>query len=95
MFKILRSKAKVFYWVIAASFVLFLGLGGMTGRGCQAPGSGSYESGVVGSVNGKPISAQDYDFTCASRRPCCASRHPAATSTPTSTPPPASGPGSR
>lgn len=63
MFKILRSKAKVFYWVIAGSFFLFLGLGGLTGRGCQAPGSGSFEAGVVGSVNGKTISAQDYDFT--------------------------------
>ncbi len=63
MFKILRSKAKVFYWVIAGSFFLFLGLGGLTGRGCQPPGSSSYEAGVVGSVNGKAISAQDYDFT--------------------------------
>ena len=63
MFKFLRSKAKVFYWVIAGSFFLFLGLGGLTGRGCQAPGSGSYEAGIVGSVNGKTITAQDYDYT--------------------------------
>ena len=61
MFKLLRSKAKIFYWVIAGSFVLFLGLGGLTSRGCQAPGSKSYEPGVIGSVNGKALSAQQYD----------------------------------
>ncbi|MBE0565030.1 MAG: peptidylprolyl isomerase [Krumholzibacteria bacterium] len=63
MFKLLRSKAKVFYWVIAGSFFLFLGLGGLTGRGCQPPGTNPYESGVVGAVNGRTIAAQDYDFT--------------------------------
>ncbi len=63
MFKLLRSKAKVFYWVIAGSFVLFLGLGGMTDRGCQAPGSGGYESGLIGSVNGRDLTIQDYEFT--------------------------------
>ena len=63
MFKLLRSKAKIFYWVIAASFVLFLGLGGLTSRGCQAPGSGPSAAGVVGKVNGRPIAAQDYDYT--------------------------------
>ncbi|MFO7610515.1 MAG: peptidylprolyl isomerase [Candidatus Krumholzibacteriia bacterium] len=63
MFKLLRSKAKVFYWVIAGSFFLFLGLGGLTGRGCQAPGSNPYETGVIGSVNGRALSSQDYDFT--------------------------------
>ena len=39
MFKFLRSQAKIFYWVIAATFILFLFLGGMTGRGCQPPGA--------------------------------------------------------
>ncbi len=62
MFKFLRSQAKVFYWVIAGSFILFLFLGGMTGRGCQAPGSNSIEPGIVGSVNGDKITAQQYDF---------------------------------
>ena len=42
MFKFLRSQAKVFYWVIAGTFILFLFLGGMTGRGCQAPGTKKY-----------------------------------------------------
>ena len=62
MFKFLRSQAKVFYWVIAATFILFLILGGLTGRGCQAPGTRNLEAGVVGSVNGTKISAQQYDY---------------------------------
>jgi peptidyl-prolyl cis-trans isomerase D len=62
MFKILRSNAKVIYWFIAASFLLFLALGGLTSRGCQAPGSGSGDVGVIGSVNGVELSAQQYDF---------------------------------
>lgn len=62
MFKFLRSQAKVFYWVIAATFILFLILGGLTGRGCQAPGTRKLEAGVVGSVNGTEISAQQYDY---------------------------------
>ncbi len=62
MFKFLRSQAKVFYWVIAGSFVLFLVLGGLTGRGCQAPGtSKKYEPGVIGKVNGTKLMAQAYD----------------------------------
>lgn len=61
MFKFLRSQAKLFYWVIAASFILFLILGGLTGRGCQAPGTGSFEPGVIGEVNGVKVSAQFYD----------------------------------
>jgi len=62
MFKFLRSQAKVFYWVIAASFLLFLGLGGMTSRGCHAPGSRTIDPGVMGSVNGVKITSQQYDF---------------------------------
>jgi len=61
MFKFLRSQAKVFYWVIAGSFLLFLALGGLTSRGCQAPGSRSLEPGVVGKVNGQKLMAMDYD----------------------------------
>ena len=63
MFKFLRSKAKIFYWVIAATFILFLFLGGLTGRGCQPPGSGKYEAGVIGSVNGTRIMSQEFEFT--------------------------------
>lgn len=62
MFKLLRSKAKIFYWIIAGSFILFLFLGGMTGRGCQAPGTSNLEPGVIGSVNGSQITGQQYDF---------------------------------
>ncbi len=61
MFKFLRSQAKVFYWVIAGSFVLFLILGGLTGRGCQAPGTKRYEPGVIGKVNGTKLMSQQYD----------------------------------
>jgi len=68
MFKFLRSQAKVFYWVIAATFILFLFLGGMTGRGCQAPGSKQYEAGVVGTVNGAKITAQQFDYSVRQQR---------------------------
>lgn len=61
MFQFMRSRAKVFYWVIAASFLLFLALGGLTGRGCTAPGGKNVEMGVVGSVNGTKITAEAYD----------------------------------
>jgi parvulin-like peptidyl-prolyl isomerase len=61
MFKFLRSQAKIFYWVIAASFILFLFLGGMTGRGCQAPGTKKFQAGVIGTVNDTDITAQQYD----------------------------------
>ncbi|MCK9995360.1 MAG: SurA N-terminal domain-containing protein [Candidatus Krumholzibacteria bacterium] len=68
MFKFLRSQAKVFYWVIAASFVLFLGLGGMTSRGCQAPGTKKVQAGVIGSVNGADITGQQYDYAVRQQR---------------------------
>jgi len=68
MFKFLRSQAKVFYWVIAATFILFLFLGGMTGRGCQAPGTKHAEAGVVGTVNGTKITAQQYDYAMRQQR---------------------------
>lgn len=61
MFKLLRSKAKVFYWVIAASFILFIFLAwGMdfTGVGGGQP---RQDTGVMGSVNGLPITAYEYD----------------------------------
>jgi len=61
MFKFLRSQAKIFYWVIAATFILFLFLGGLTGRGCQAPGVRQMEQGVIGKVNGFAVSARSYD----------------------------------
>ncbi len=59
MFKLLRSKAKIFYWVIAASFILFIFLAwGMdfTGRGRP-----QQDDGVVGYVAGVPITSYEYD----------------------------------
>jgi len=68
MFKFLRSQAKVFYWVIAATFILFLFLGGMTGRGCQAPGTKKFQAGVIGTVNGTDITGQQYDYAVRQQR---------------------------
>jgi len=62
MFKLLRSKAKIFYWVIAASFILFIFLA----WGMQYSGSRNarqQDPGLVGSVNGLPISAYQWDNT--------------------------------
>ncbi len=59
MFKFLRSKAKFFYWVIAASFILFIflawGMDFRTRRGT------SPRSDLIGSVNGYAITARDWD----------------------------------
>ncbi len=62
MFKFLRSQAKIFYWIIAGTFILFLFLGGMTGRGCQAPGSANIKPGVIGTVNGDQITGEQFDY---------------------------------
>ena len=62
MFKFLRSRAKVFYWVIAVTFILFLFLGGMTSRGCNAPGMRQAEPGVIGYVNDVRITSQMYQM---------------------------------
>ncbi len=65
MFKFLRSKAKVFYWVIAVTFVAFIFLAwGMDITGRQGGGAGGGRaSDTVGSVNGKSISAYYWDRT--------------------------------
>lgn len=58
MFKLLRSNAKFFYWIIAGSFVLFIFLA----WGMQYSGSGSGGGpSDVGSINGQKISAQEWD----------------------------------
>jgi len=58
MFKFLRSNAKFFYWIIAATFVAFIFLAwGMDVAGQRAPGGGD----TVGEVNGMAISAWQYD----------------------------------
>lgn len=61
MFKLLRSKAKFLYWFIAVSFILFMGLTNMGGQGCQDTLQKGPEAGVIGTVNGDRISAQQYD----------------------------------
>lgn len=61
MFKFLRSKAKVFYWVIAATFIAFIflawGMDVMGSRGSHSP----RQSNAIGSVNGVDITYPQYE----------------------------------
>ncbi len=60
MFKFLRSNAKFFYWIIAATFVAFIFLAwGMDVAGSR--GGAPQGSDAVGEVNGTAISAWQYD----------------------------------
>lgn len=59
MFQFLRSRAKLIYWVIALSFLAFVYIG-FGDAGCDR-GGGQMTAGVVGTVNGRPISAEQYD----------------------------------
>ena len=59
MFKFLRSNAKFFYWVIAATFVAFIFLA--WGMDIAGGGSGSVSRNAVGSVDGVEIPAWSYD----------------------------------
>ncbi len=60
MFKFLRSKAKIFYWVIAVSFILFIFLAwGMDFQGSQR--TRDVRADALGSVNGYAISSRDWD----------------------------------
>lgn len=60
MFKLLRSRAKFFYWIIALSFILFTFV--VWGAQCnQSPGSGGGAPRAVGKVNGEEISWQEWD----------------------------------
>lgn len=59
MFQFLRSRAKLFYWVIALSFLAFVYIG-FGDAGCNR-GGGPSDAGVIGTVNGTRISAQEYD----------------------------------
>jgi len=59
MFKFLRSNAKFFYWVIAATFIAFIFLAwGMDMSGSAGRGP---STNAVGSVNGADISAYYYE----------------------------------
>lgn len=60
MFKFLRSNAKFFYWIIAATFIAFIFVAwGMDVAGSR--GGAARGGTAVGSVNGIEISAQAYD----------------------------------
>jgi len=59
MFKFLRSKAKFFYWVIAASFILFIFLA--WGMDFRSRRGSTTRSDLIGSVNGYAITARDWD----------------------------------
>jgi parvulin-like peptidyl-prolyl isomerase len=64
MFKMLRSKAKIFYWVIAVSFILFgvVFSYGSSYTGCNNDGPGANnEYGLVGEINGSPLTAAQYE----------------------------------
>jgi peptidyl-prolyl cis-trans isomerase D len=63
MFKFLRSKAKVFYWVIAATFIAFIFLAwgmDLTGRRGRQQG-GPQHGNTIGSVNGVDIAYPQYE----------------------------------
>lgn len=61
MFKFLRSNAKFFYWVIAATFIAFIFVAwGMDMSGSPAPGRAGQPVGAVGGVE---IPASVYDST--------------------------------
>lgn len=64
MFQFLRSRAKLFYWVIAGSFVLF-GFFMYAGNdaGCRSSRAGAGGAGIIGTVDGTPLSAQAYDLS--------------------------------
>ncbi len=64
MFKFLRSKAKIFYWVIAVSFILFgvVFSYGSSYTGCTNSGPGANEQfGLVGEINGTSLSSAQYE----------------------------------
>ncbi len=64
MFNMLRSKAKIFYWVIAASFILFgvVFSYGNSYTGCNDSGPGANDQyGLVGEINGTAVTAAQYE----------------------------------
>ncbi|MHB8080394.1 MAG: peptidylprolyl isomerase [Candidatus Krumholzibacteriia bacterium] len=61
MFKLLRSKAKFFYWIIAASFILFIFLAWGADFQGRRQGGGGRQGDLVGEVNGAPITRQEWD----------------------------------
>lgn len=63
MFKFLRSNAKFFYWIIAATFIAFIFVAwGMDVAGSGGGGGRNRGAAVVGQVNGVDIPAQRYEM---------------------------------
>ena len=64
MFKMLRSQAKIFYWIIAISFILFgvvFSYGGAT-SGCEKTSPmADRQAGVIGKINGTAISSAQFE----------------------------------
>ena len=63
MFKFLRSRAKVFYWVIAASFIAFIFLAWGMDYNANRGGGGGQSANAAGSVNGVDIAYSAYEQT--------------------------------
>lgn len=64
MFNMLRSKAKIFYWIIAVSFILFgvVFSYGSSYTGCNNSGPGANDQyGIIGEVNGTAVTASQYE----------------------------------
>ncbi|HPF35897.1 MAG TPA: peptidylprolyl isomerase [Candidatus Krumholzibacteria bacterium] len=61
MFKLLRSRAKFFYWIIALTFILFTFV--VWGAQCNQTPRQVSETRAVGKVNGEEITWQEYDTT--------------------------------
>lgn len=59
MFQVLRSKAKMIYWFIAAAFLISIPV--LFGDASCGRSSAPMDTGVIGSVNGTRIMAQEYD----------------------------------
>ena len=61
MFKLLRSKAKFIYWIVAASFVLFIFLAwGADFQGRRSGGGGRHNE-DIGAINGAAITVREWD----------------------------------
>jgi len=59
MLDILRTKTKVFLWIVAVAFIVSIGAGTIFGR--RRGGSGqSPQQGLIGVVNGTPIQYRDF-----------------------------------
>jgi len=60
MLEILRARTKLFMWIVAITFVVSIGAGTIFGRG-RTRRSDTPERGVIGVVEGVPITIQDFN----------------------------------